>query len=62
MASALHSDRGGARMMLRFASTVPRYRTMATLKAALVAFGRSFKAAESGYEKGLARLKIPGCT
>jgi hypothetical protein len=62
MALALQSDRGGARMMLRFAATVPRYRTMPALKDALTAFGRSFKAAESGWEWGLARMKIPGCS
>jgi hypothetical protein len=61
MARALRSDRGGARMMLRFAATVPSYRTMPAFKRAVTSFGLRFKAAEQGWETGMQRLRLAGC-
>jgi hypothetical protein len=62
MARALHSDRTASRMMIRFARVVPHYRTGAALTRALERFQTRYKAAESGWETALQRLKLAGCS
>jgi hypothetical protein len=62
MARALRSDRTASRMMIRFAPTLARDRTVAALTRALVGLQRRYTAAESGWEAALQRLKIAGCS